>query len=192
MIEFPPWLVNVLGQVGSGAIGVFFGYLLAVRRDRTKKVEEERETAQQVLSIIINDLEDLVGVSRDIHAKFRKNPETPSLWTLNIMTWEALVDRIPAIVDPEIVRRISRVYWGFAILARKLDVSVRSYWDIVMGTEDSPKLRGKLLKRFATLSEQITSQIELEDQEGVPTGLIRETNELIDHLSSYLKTLEDC
>ncbi len=191
MIEFPPWLVNVFGQIVIGAIGVLSGYLLAVKRDRTKKVEEERETARQVLSIIINDLEDLVGTSRDIHAKFLKNPETSSLWTLNIMTWEALVDRIPAIVDPEIVRRISMVYSGFAILARKLDVSVRFYWDIVVRTEGSPERRGKLLKRFATLSEQITSQIEHKDREGVPTGLIRGTNELIDYLSSYLETLEN-
>ncbi len=178
----------LFGQSVSGLLGVFFGYLLAVRRDRTGKAREEREAARQVLSIVRNDLEDLVGASREIYAKFQRSLESPALWTLNTSTWEALVARVPAIVDPEIVRRVSKAYWGFAILSRKLDLSLRFYWDVVARTEDNPELRGKLLKRFSTFSEKIVSQIE-RVEEGATEGLIRETNELIDDLSSYLATL---
>jgi hypothetical protein len=163
-VEF--WSSFLSGLIAT-MIGVATGIPIALWLDRKIAARHRKEDAIRVLAALKDEITHNIALLKQMRGEL---PSAVIFYNLNLSTWEATsASRLEAVENYELVRHISRIYYEFQHLSRKVDVQFHMHYSALLAMNNYDKIRASIvvpiIAHAATLEKESESLLAEIDEE---------------------------
>ena len=152
---------HIITGFASEFLAVVLGLYLGINLDRYIQERKGKETKSSILKAIKDEIE----CNKEHLTQIQKNLATPStiiFYTLSLGTWKSTSEKmLDSIKNQELVRDISRIYFEYEHMCRKIDVQLQSAYSIERASPYYMKFRKDLVKAIMTHAEMLLKMSDL-------------------------------
>jgi len=158
---------SFLSELIATMIGVATGIPIALWLDRKIAARHRKEDAIKILTALKDEITHNIALLKQMQGE---PPSEVIFYNLSLSTWEATSGRrLEAVENYELVRHISRIYYEFQHLSRKVDVQFHMHYSVLLAMSNYDKIRGSIvgpiIAHASTLEKESESLLAEIDEE---------------------------